>query len=415
MIKTLRSSRVAVIAVAATLLGAGSVKAQTYTWTGAANSQFYNTSNWTSTDGFIAFDNSSFKVVVTNATGASPQLDQFTDWQPGIYNNLGGSITFNADYNVYYNDWLNGTVTVNTGAFFTCRNIIRVGREGSGTVNLNGGTMRCLHESNWQGIFIGALANGNGTVNVNSGGVISGGYQVEVGTRDFYPTGVLNVNEGGTSEAYWTTVIGPNGTINVNGGTVNCGQVIIVGDLYVDTAGNTGTVGNVVGQMYVNSGTVTVNHLDLGSPAVIMHANSKVVIDNGTFRVRRTGVDFSETLNGFITGGQLQAAEGKTLTVTYDGTEFTTVTATANAAVATVNKKEITLYPNPALDKLNIAGNALGAKAEIKIVSITGETVLNQPVSSINNAVDISRLASGMYIATITSDNSSYTSKFIKK
>jgi Secretion system C-terminal sorting domain len=403
-------------AVTAILLGTGAINAQTYTWNGSANNVFYNTSNWTSTDGFVAFDDSSFKTVVTTSAGTSPVLSEFTAWQPGIFNAMSGTLTLTGEFNVFFNDWLNGTINVNTGGIFTCRNIIRVGREGMGTVNINGGILRSLNTDTWQGIFIGALTNGNGTVNVNDGGLISGGYQVEVGTRNNFPTGTLNVNTGGTSEAYWTTVVGPNGTININGGTVNTGQAIIVGDLYVDTPGTEGTVGAVVGRVNINSGTLMVNQFDLNAPAVDLRAGSKVVIDNGTLVVKRTGVDFSTALNDHIASGKLSAVEGKTLVVTYDGAMLTTVSAITTAGIANNSKNAFTLYPNPVKDVLNISSaKGVTADATVKIVSLTGETVMTKKLNSINDTVDVSRLAGGMYIASISNGDNNSTTKFIKE
>jgi hypothetical protein len=416
MKQKVRFAKFAFIAVLAATMGTATVQGQTYTWSGAANTQFYNTSNWSSSpQGAILFDNAAFRIVRTNSQGQSPAINQWVDWQPGIFDHLGGNLSINADYQVYFNDFLNGNVTVNTGASFICRNIIRVGREGNGIVNLNGGTMRCQHESNWQGIFIGVLTNGNGTVNVNEGGLISGGYQVEIGTRDFYPTGTLNVNTGGTSEAYWTTVVGPNGTLNVNGGNVNTGQALIIGDLFLDNAANVGPVGAVVGRVNINSGTVTVNHLDLDAPALLMHANSKVVVDNGTLRIKRTGVDFSATLNGFIGTGQIAPAAGKELRVSYDGV-YTTLVATTVNSTAQLNKKAISIYPNPASDKLTISGQDLTENIEISIINVTGKTVLQQKLNtSVSTNIDISGIAAGVYIARIATGNETTTVKFIKK
>ena len=205
--------------------------AQTYNWTGAVDGNFYNTSNWTSTLGPVAFDDSAFKFVKTHAVVTNqPIISQFVAWQPGVFDNTGGSLIVNADFNVFYNDFLNGAVTVNTGAIFTCRNIFRIGREGLGELNVNGGTFRSSNIDTWQGIFIGVLNGGNGKANINTGGIIDGGYQLEIGTRDFYPIGELNVNTGGTAVAYWATAIGPNGTINVNGGNLNTGETFKVGD-----------------------------------------------------------------------------------------------------------------------------------------------------------------------------------------
>ncbi|MES2485233.1 MAG: hypothetical protein V4581_04700 [Bacteroidota bacterium] len=71
------------LAVLAFVLGASKVAAQTYNWTGGS-ADFYSTTNWTSTEGPVLFDNGGFRVVHTNDVGTSPVINQFIDWQPGI-------------------------------------------------------------------------------------------------------------------------------------------------------------------------------------------------------------------------------------------------------------------------------------------------------------------------------------------
>ncbi|KOS05913.1 hypothetical protein AM493_07615 [Flavobacterium akiainvivens] len=401
-------------AALALMLGGGKAFAQTYTWNGGT-SNFYTTSNWNSSDGPVLFDNGGFRVVHVNNTGTSPILSEFIDWQPGIFDNYGGNFTVNADFNVFFNDFLNGTVTVNSGATFLCRHIMRVGREGQGTVNING-TMRCNNADpeQWQGIFIGVLANGNGTVNVNDGGLIDGGFQVEVGTRNNYPVGVLNVETGGTSSAYWNTVIGPNGTVNVNGGTINCGQGLIVGDLFVDTPGTEGSLGAVVGTLNINSGIVTVNNNDLAAPYLGLHENSKVTIDNGTLRIMRTGVDFSSDINAHIQAGKIVPVSGKEIVVNYDGI-YTTVTAQAVTSAKVFENQFFTIAPNPVADVLNIsAADGSIDNVIISIYDLLGKEVLKTN-TNIAASYNVSALPSGIYVVKVQSPTASSVVKVVKQ
>lgn len=413
MKRNLLSKTLVLFSFTAAMLSASNVAtAQVYNWTGGS-SNFYATSNWTSTQGAVVFDNATFKTVRTSNIGTSPVISQFVDWQPGIFDNLNGNLTINADFNIFFNDMLNGTVTVNSGATFTCRNIIRVGRDAAGTLNING-NVRSLHETNFQAMFIGALG-GTGTVNVNNGGFLSGGYQLEVGTRDYYPTGTLNVSTGGIAEAYWVTPIGPNGTINVNGGTVNTGQVFIVGDLFLDNAANPGNIGAVVGHVNINSGTINVNQNDLAEPAFVMHANSKLTIDNGSLVIKRTGTDFSAIVNGFVTGGQIVPAPGKEIRVAYDGV-LTTVTAQATAATKAFDKSSFSIYPNPAQDVVTITPNIeLTENLNVAVINMLGETVMQTNLGTTGYNLNIGNLASGMYVIKIGNATSSVTTKIIKK
>jgi hypothetical protein len=397
------------------------INAQTYNWTGAIDGNFYNAANWTSTSGPVVFDDSSFKSVRTNAGGNSPIINQTMAWRPGVFDNTGGNLTVNADFNVYFNDVLNGTVTVNTGAIFKCSNIFRIGSGGSGILNVNGGTFRSQDASNWQGIFIGVLNGGNGKANINTGGIIDGGYQLEIGTRDFYPTGELNVYTGGTALAYWATVIGPNGTINVNGGNLNTGETLKVGDLFLDNAGNAGTVGTTVGKLNINSGTVTVNQNDLAGVNFNLHANAKVVIDGGSLIIKRTGVDFTSTINGYVTGGQIAAVAGKSIIVTYDGTSLTTVTTIPALGTTTFEAKNtFTIYPNPVHNYINIMSkNDFSGNLKVAVVNLAGQTVMDSQLEKNNSgsySIDVkNKLSAGVYLVKITTDKGTFSAKIMVK
>lgn len=398
------------------------ITAQTYNWTGSADGNFYNASNWTSTSGPVVFDDSAFKFVKTHAVVTNqPTISQFVAWQPGVFDNTGGNLTINADFNVFYNDFLNGTVTVNTGAIFTCRNIFRIGREGLGELNVNGGTFRSSNVGTWQGIFIGVLNGGNGKANINTGGIIDGGYQLEIGTRDFYPTGELNVNTDGTAVAYWATLIGPNGTINVNGGNLNTGETFKVGELLLDTPGNAGTIGTTVGKLNINYGTVTVNQNDLAGVNFNLHANAKVVIDGGSLIIKRTGVDFTSTINGYVTGGQIAAVAGKNIVVTYDGTSLTTVTTLPALGITTFEAKNtFTIYPNPVQNYINIMSkNDFSGNLKVAVVNLAGQTVMDSQLEKNNSgsySIDVkNKLSAGVYLVKISTDTDTFSSKIMVK
>ena len=398
-----------------------STYAQTYNWTGAIDGNFYNAANWTSTSGPVVFDDSSFKFVRTHSVTNQATINQFVAWQPGVFDNTGGSLTVNTDFNIFYNDILNGTVTVNTGAIFTCRNIFRIGSGGSGILNVNGGTFRSSNTNTWQGIFIGVLNGGDGTANINSGGIIDGGYQLEIGSRDFYPTGVLNVNVGGTASAYWATTIGPNGTVNINGGNLNTGETFKVGDLFLDNASNSGTVGSIVGKLNINSGAVTVNQNDLAGVNFSLHANSKVIIDGGSLIIKRTGVDFTSVINGFVTGGQIAPIAGKTIVVTYDGTSLTTVTAITSLVINKFDaKSKFTIYPNPVQDYINImSNNDFNGNLKVSVVNLAGQTIMDNQLeknSSGSYSIDVkNKLSAGIYLVNISTDTATFSSKIMVK
>ncbi len=124
---------------------------------------------------------------------------------------------------------------------------------------------------------------------------------------------------------------------------------------------------------------------------------------------------------------------GKVLTVVVDST--TTFGAIAidaafnfvadNKVVTTINpgidEKQpihLILYPNPAGDHVTIQIPSSVRAAELTVQTSQGKPVMLRRISSFADAgcdLDISGLASGVYIVRIVSENSIYNGKFIKK
>lgn len=79
------------------------------------------------------------------------------------------------------------------------------------------------------------------------------------------------------------------------------------------------------------------------------------------------------------------------------------------------NKNEFfNVYPNPAHDKIIIAyGN--NSKSKMSIYNLFGELLMSQEFNERINNVDISTLASGVYIVKLTTDNWSVQQKFVKE
>ena len=73
------------------------------------------------------------------------------------------------------------------------------------------------------------------------------------------------------------------------------------------------------------------------------------------------------------------------------------------------NALELTLYPNPVIDVLNIVLNS-NSTMEVQIVNLAGQVL----VTSFEKSVDLSSLPKGIYFARITSEGQLITRKFIK-
>jgi hypothetical protein len=79
-----------------------------------------------------------------------------------------------------------------------------------------------------------------------------------------------------------------------------------------------------------------------------------------------------------------------------------------------ISDKNLSIYPNPVSNKINIQSGTDLQNATIKIVNALGEEVL---VPFLNNysELDVSNLKNGIYFLNICSNNQYYTKKFIKQ
>lgn len=78
-------------------------------------------------------------------------------------------------------------------------------------------------------------------------------------------------------------------------------------------------------------------------------------------------------------------------------------------------ESKLYLYPNPAMDELNIEGNFLKHGGFIEVFDLSGKIRLTQTSTSSISSIDISRLNKGLYFIHVTNGKNKLTRKFIKK
>lgn len=88
------------------------------------------------------------------------------------------------------------------------------------------------------------------------------------------------------------------------------------------------------------------------------------------------------------------------------------VEATPLMAVSDVNKKDLTLYPNPTADYFTI--NNSSDIVSVKIYDLSGKVVKTQAESA-DNKYDVSTLEKGIYTVSIETKSGTLTKKIIKK
>jgi hypothetical protein len=79
------------------------------------------------------------------------------------------------------------------------------------------------------------------------------------------------------------------------------------------------------------------------------------------------------------------------------------------------NNKNVSIYPNPVKDNLNINIKDFSGEISVKIIDVNGREVLNQTITNFNgsNAIELSRFASGIYILKLTGEGLNYSEKII--
>ncbi len=80
-----------------------------------------------------------------------------------------------------------------------------------------------------------------------------------------------------------------------------------------------------------------------------------------------------------------------------------------------LQETEFALYPNPVTTQLNISFPKSAENAELVLYNVLGKKILQTNITASRNSIDVSELSSGMYIASITSNNKTTSYKIIKQ
>lgn len=77
--------------------------------------------------------------------------------------------------------------------------------------------------------------------------------------------------------------------------------------------------------------------------------------------------------------------------------------------------EQFALYPNPVTTNLNVSFPEGATEASITIYNVIGKEILTTTITSVKNSINLSQLVSGMYIASVTSNNKTNSFKIIKQ
>ena len=98
----------------------------------------------------------------------------------------------------------------------------------------------------------------------------------------------------------------------------------------------------------------------------------------------------------------------------YDANTFDGIGSyNATASIESVAFKNFKMYPNPTNG--NTVYFKVDAKTKIKAYNVLGKLVQTAIIDSLNKSMDITRLAKGIYILRIQTENEFITQKLIKR
>jgi len=85
--------------------------------------------------------------------------------------------------------------------------------------------------------------------------------------------------------------------------------------------------------------------------------------------------------------------------------------------IAGINEQQesrLSIYPNPATDKITIETSAIPTKSQLSIMNLSSQEILTRQITEPKTQIDISNLPSGVYFVRLTNDKSVEVGKFIK-
>lgn len=100
------------------------------------------------------------------------------------------------------------------------------------------------------------------------------------------------------------------------------------------------------------------------------------------------------------------------------GSVLVTISCTTTGISTIDMGTSISLFPNPALNKINLSVSFLQGKSELSIRNIFGQTVYAETINAagaLEKQIDISSFASGVYTLELANGKETTRSKFIKQ
>ncbi len=267
-----------------------------------------------------------------------------------------------------------------------------------GGTTVNGGTLRLTGTT-------GTAGGGTGAISVRDGAIL------ELNRVTATSLGAISIANGGTLYGYQSTV---NSNITVaSGGTLEIGTAVMLNSTLT------------AGRISINNGGVLNINVSSSRAYDKLTVNNGLMINGGTVRVTIPATfnfNVSDTLT-IVQSGNVSGTPTFDLPHVpnhrWETSEFVSrgiLYLKVGTGLESIKWQEnISLYPMPADDVLNIALPELRSNATLTIQNPQGQVIKTSTTSLLTTQMDVSNLSSGVYLLTITTDEGSTTRRFIKR
>jgi len=87
----------------------------------------------------------------------------------------------------------------------------------------------------------------------------------------------------------------------------------------------------------------------------------------------------------------------------------------APTGINEIQESRLSLYPNPAIDKITIKTSSTSTSSHVTIMNLNGQKLITRQITKPKTQLDISNLPSGVYFVRITSERKMEAGKIIKQ
>ena len=192
---------------------------------------------------------------------------------------------------------------------------------------------------------------------------------------------------------------------------------------------------NLVDSLYATSFYMGIDHYRIGTRTTIADGYGTLILPSGIYnnllrvKVIQNFTDSSSTKVTQVFGityswydgvNKTPALSISTLSNTTGGSTTTVKMVHISSVVNGIadNKtlqKAVTLYPNPATDKVTIETSEIPTISQVSIMNLDGKELLHQKITEPNTTIDVSALTSGVYFVRVTGERTVQVGKFIKQ